>query len=191
MSRPRDENKIEVIYEATLKLVLETGFNGLKMADVARAAKLATGTLYIYFKNKEVLINELYFHLKKNKTLKMLEVFDATDPFLIAFKKLWMNYLNISLAEPERMKFIEQYTHTSYLTKKTIQQSDQLLKPLEDFLSSGITLGLIKKLPVQLLLSQLMGPINESVKLHYNQTLKITSRLKEELFEMAWNSIKD
>ena len=191
MSRPRDENKIEVIYEATLKLVLETGFNGLKMADVARAAKLATGTLYIYFKNKEVLINELYFHLKKNKTLKMLEVFDATDPFLIVFKKLWMNYLNISLAEPERMKFIEQYTHTSYLTKKTIQQSDQLLKPLEDFLSSGITLGLIKKLPVQLLLSQLMGPINESVELHYNQTLKITSRLKEELFEMAWNSIKD
>jgi AcrR family transcriptional regulator len=49
MSRPRDENKIEVIYEATLKLVLETGFNGLKMADVAKAANLATGTLYIYF----------------------------------------------------------------------------------------------------------------------------------------------
>jgi AcrR family transcriptional regulator len=190
MARPRDKNKIEAIYEATLKLVLETGFNGLKMADVARAANLATGTLYIYFKNKEVLINELYYHLKKNKTLKMLEVFDATDPFLVAFKKLWMNYVNISLAEPERMKFIEQYTHTSYLTKKTKQQSDQLLQPLEEFLANGIKQGLVKKLPVQLLLSQLMGPINESVKLHYNQTLKMTSRLKEELFEMAWNSIK-
>jgi AcrR family transcriptional regulator len=190
MARPRDKNKIEAIYEATLKLVLETGFNGLKMADVARAANLATGTLYIYFKNKEVLINELYYHLKKNKTLKMLEVFDATDPFLVAFKKLWMNYVNISLAEPERMKFIEQYTHTSYLTKKTKQQSDQLLQPLEEFLANGIKQGLVKKLPVHLLLSQLMGPINESVKLHYNQTLKMTSRLKEELFEMAWNSIK-
>jgi len=190
MARPRDESKIEAIYEATLKLVLETGFNGLKMADVARAANLGTGTLYIYFKNKEVLINELYYHLKKNKTLKMLEVFDATDPFLVAFKKLWMNYVNISLAEPERMKFIEQYTHTSYLTRRTIQQSDQLLKPLEEFLDNGIKQGLIKRLPIQLLLSQLMGPINESVKLQYNQTLKMTSRLKEELFEMAWNSVK-
>jgi AcrR family transcriptional regulator len=160
------------------------------MADVARAANLGTGTLYIYFKNKEVLINELYYHLKKNKTLKMLEVFDATDPFLVAFKKLWMNYVNISLAEPERMKFIEQYTHTSYLTRRTIQQSDQLLKPLEEFLDNGIKQGLIKRLPIQLLLSQLMGPINESVKLQYNQTLKMTSRLKEELFEMAWNSVK-
>jgi TetR/AcrR family transcriptional regulator, repressor of fatR-cypB operon len=190
MARPRDEGKIEVIYEATLKIVLETGFNGLKMADVAKAAKLATGTLYIYFKNKEVLINELYYHLKKKKTLKMLEVFDAKDSFPVTFKKLWMNYLNISLAEPERMQFIEQYTHTSYLTKKTKQQGDQLVKPLEDFLLSGMKQGLVKKLPVQLLLSQLMGPINESVKLHYDQTLKINTTLKEELFLMAWNSIK-
>jgi AcrR family transcriptional regulator len=190
MARPRDENKIEAIYEATLKLVLETGFNGLKMADVAKAAKLATGTLYIYFKNKEVLINELYFHLKKNKTLKILEVYVAKDPFPVAFKKLWMNYLNVSLAEPERMSFIEQYTHTSYLTKKTKQQSDQLLKPLEEFVAGGILQGFVKKLPVPLLLSQLMGPINESVRLHYDQTLKITPTLKEELFRMAWNSIK-
>jgi len=190
MARPRDENKIETIYDATLKLVLETGFNGLKMADVAKAAKLATGTLYIYFKNKEQLINELYFHLKQAKTMKLLAVYNASDSFQVAFKKLWMNYLSISLAEPERMTFIEQFTHTSYLTKKTKQQSDQLLKPLEDFLQMGITEGLVKRLPVQLLLSQLLGPINESVKLHGDQTLKITAALKEELFQMAWSSIK-
>jgi AcrR family transcriptional regulator len=63
------------------------------MVDVAKAADLATGTLYIYFKNKEVLINELYYHLKKNKTLKMLEVFEVKDSFPVAFKKPWMNYL--------------------------------------------------------------------------------------------------
>ena len=190
MARHRDETKIEAIYEATLRLVLETGFNGLKMADVAKEAGFATGTLYIYFKNKEVLINELYFHLKKNKTLKMLEVFDTSDSFLVAFKKLWMNYLIISLEEPERMRFIEQFTHTSYLTKKTKQQSDLLLKPLEDFLTVGIKQGLVKKLPVQLLLSQLMGPINESVKLQYDKTLKLTATLKEDMFKMAWSSIR-
>jgi AcrR family transcriptional regulator len=190
MARPKDEAKIEAIYDATLKLVLETGFNGLKMADVAREAKLATGTLYIYFKNKEVLINELYYHLKKSKTLKVLEVFDSKDDYEVSFKKLWTNYLTISLAEPERMKFIEQFTHTSYLTKKTKQQGDELIKPLEDFLKLGISKGLIKKLPVELLLSQLMGPIIESVKLHYESTLRITNSLKEEMFQMAWNSIK-
>jgi AcrR family transcriptional regulator len=190
MARPKDDSKIEAIYDATLKLVLETGFNGLKMADVAREANLATGTLYIYFKNKEVLINELYYHLKKSKTLKVLEVFDSKDDYEVSFKKLWTNYLTISLAEPERMKFIEQFTHTSYLTKTTKQQGDELIKPLEDFLKQGISKGLIKKLPVELLLSQLMGPIIESVKLHYENTLRITNSLKEEMFQMAWNSIK-
>jgi AcrR family transcriptional regulator len=190
MARPKDDSKIEAIYDATLKLVLETGFNGLKMADVAKEAKLATGTLYIYFKNKEVLINELYYHLKKSKTLKVLEVFDSKDDYEVSFKKLWTSYLTISLAEPERMKFIEQFTHTSYLTKKTKQQGDELIIPLEDFLKQGILKGLIKKLPVELLLSQLMGPIIESVKLHYESTLRITNSLKEEMFQMAWNSIK-
>ena len=45
MSRPKDETKIEAIFEATLKLVQKSGFNGLKMADVAKAAGMATGTL--------------------------------------------------------------------------------------------------------------------------------------------------
>jgi hypothetical protein len=120
----------------------------------------------------------------------MLEVFDTCDSFLVAFKKLWMNYLIISLQEPERMRFIEQFTHTSYLTKKTKQQSDLLLKPLEDFLTVGIKQGLVKKLPVQLLLSQLMGAINESVKLQYDKTLKLTATLKEDMFKMAWSSIR-
>jgi AcrR family transcriptional regulator len=190
MARPKDESKIDAIYEATLRLVLETGFNGLKMADVAREAKLATGTLYIYFKNKEVLINELYYHLKKSKVTQMMSVYEPSDSFQVAFKKLWLNYFTISLNEPERMKFIEQFTHTSYLTKKTKQQGDLLLKPLEDLLAEGIKQGLIKKLPVALVLSQLMGPIIEIVKLHYEGSLKITPALKEELFGMAWASIR-
>ncbi|NOS90748.1 MAG: TetR/AcrR family transcriptional regulator, partial [Cyclobacteriaceae bacterium] len=107
MARPKDESKIDAIYESTLRLVLQTGFNGLKMADVAREAKLATGTLYIYFKNKEVLINELYYHLKKSKVTQMMSVFDPSESFPVAFKKLWLNYFTISLNEPERMKFIE------------------------------------------------------------------------------------
>ncbi len=190
MARPKDESKIDAIYEATLRLVLETGFNGLKMAEVAREAKLATGTLYIYFKNKEVLINELYYHLKKSKVTQMMAVYEPSDSFQVAFKKLWWNYFTISLNEPERMKFIEQFTHTSYLTKKTKQQGDLLLKPLEDLLAAGIKQGLIKKLPVALVLSQLMGPIIEIVKLHYEGSLKITPALKEELFAMAWASIR-
>ncbi len=189
MARPKDERKIEAIFEATLTLVLKTGFNGLKMADVANAAGLATGTLYIYFKNKDVLINELFLTLKKAKTSKLLAVYHPEDSFEEAFRKLWFNYLTISLNEPERMIFIEQFTHTSHLTKKTKQQSDKLVEPLKTFLQIGIQKKIIRKLPTDLLLSQLMGPIYEIVKLETDGTHKLTKTQQEVLFEMAWNSL--
>jgi TetR/AcrR family transcriptional regulator, repressor of fatR-cypB operon len=190
VARPKDDSKIEAIYEATLKLVLKTGFNGLKMADVAKAARLATGTLYIYFKNKDVLINKLFLRLKKDKTQRLLNVYDPDDSFDVAFQKLWFNYLEISLAEPERMLFIEQFAHTSHLSKKTKQESDRLLEPLADFLHQGIKEKKIKKLPVEILLSQLMGPIYEVVKWQKDGGAKLSLRQKEGLFEMAWSSVR-
>lgn len=190
MARPKDDTKIDVIYEATLKLVLKTGFNGLKMADVAKAAKLATGTLYIYFKNKDVLINELFLHLKKAKMAEVLTVYSPDDAFDDAFRKMWFRYLDISLREPERMLFIEQFAHTSYLTKKTKQQGDQLLEPLAAFTELGITNKKLRPLPVDMVLSQVLGPIYEMVKLQKEGTFKLSTIQKQALYEMAWNAVK-
>ncbi|MBK7429323.1 MAG: helix-turn-helix transcriptional regulator [Saprospiraceae bacterium] len=39
---------------------MKSGYTDLRMADVAKEAGMATGTLYIYFKNKEELINTLF-----------------------------------------------------------------------------------------------------------------------------------
>ena len=189
MARPKDETKIEAIFEATLKLVQKSGFNGLKMADVAKAAGMATGTLYIYFKNKDVLINELFLALKRSKTSRMMLGVNPQDSFEETFRKLWFNYFDISMAEPERMLFIEQFAHTSYLTKKTKAQGDQLLEPLIAFLEEGIRKKIIRKLPVEILLSQLMGPIYELVKVLQEKKTPITQTQKQGMFEMAWRSV--
>lgn len=190
MSKPKDERKIAAIYEATLKLVLKTGFNGLKMADVAKAAKLATGTVYIYFKNKDVLINNLFLYLKTVKTAEVLKAYDPNDTFDDAFRKMWYSYLDISLREPERMLFIEQFAHTSYLTKKTKQQGDQLLEPLAKFIRVGINNKKLRNLPTDIIVSQMLGPIYEMVKLEKDGTLKLTRSQKAALFEMAWHAVK-
>lgn len=190
MARPRDEKKVDAIFEATLSLVQKSGFNGLKMADVARAAGMATGTLYIYFRNKEILINELFLSLKTSKTSRMLAVYHQEDSFEESFRKLWWKYLELSLEEPERMMFIEQFAHTTYLTPRTRKQSDLLLEPLAVFLQGGMTQKIIRKAPVELLLSQLMGPIYEVVKLHHEGTFRLTPAHQKTLFDMAWKSMQ-
>jgi len=57
--RPRDENKLKLIVQAAVKLFSERPFHKVRLDDVAEAAGVGKGTVYVYFKNKE----ELYYCL--------------------------------------------------------------------------------------------------------------------------------
>ena len=58
--RCKDESKVDAIYKATLTLVKDRGLAGITMCDISKEASIATGTLYIYFKNKDELIKALF-----------------------------------------------------------------------------------------------------------------------------------
>ncbi|MFH2045667.1 MAG: TetR/AcrR family transcriptional regulator [Pseudomonadota bacterium] len=47
------------IYEATVAVLNQHGFDGLRMDRVAKKAEVATGTLYNYFKNKAELLRHV------------------------------------------------------------------------------------------------------------------------------------
>ncbi|MBK7429337.1 MAG: helix-turn-helix transcriptional regulator [Saprospiraceae bacterium] len=86
MARAKDPGKIALIYDSTLSLIMKSGYTDLRMADVAKEAGMATGTLYIYFKNKEELINTLFLQLKEEKIKQMFENTRPTDSFLFHSK---------------------------------------------------------------------------------------------------------
>lgn len=54
-----DNPKRQQILDGARKMFLSKGFEGTSMQDVARAAKVSKGTLYVYFDNKESMFNAL------------------------------------------------------------------------------------------------------------------------------------
>lgn len=57
--RLKDENKRKAIVQTAIKLFSEQPFEDVRLDDVAEAAGVGKGTVYIYFKNKE----DLYYSL--------------------------------------------------------------------------------------------------------------------------------
>ena len=55
-SRARVEAKESSILDAAERTFAEVGFDGAKVADIARAASVAEGTVYLYYKNKQDLL---------------------------------------------------------------------------------------------------------------------------------------
>lgn len=77
---PKKEKKNRII-EAAVKVFAEKGFYLAKVSDVAKAANVADGTIYLYFKNKDDLLINL-FEQKMELILQRFKAYlkDIIDP---------------------------------------------------------------------------------------------------------------
>ncbi len=70
----RTNNKKELIINAAIKVFARKGFYNANVADVAKMAGVADGTIYLYFKNKDDLLISLF----ETKMEEVLQQFSAS-----------------------------------------------------------------------------------------------------------------
>ncbi len=59
----KSNGKYEAILRAAIKVFARSGFFNAKVADVAREAGVADGTVYLYFKNKDDILVSIFNHV--------------------------------------------------------------------------------------------------------------------------------
>lgn len=59
----RSGEKFGVILDASVKIFARRGYHRSRVADIAREAGVADGTVYIYFENKEDILVSVFQHL--------------------------------------------------------------------------------------------------------------------------------
>lgn len=115
-------DKYESILLAAIRVFARNGFFSAKVADVAREAKVADGTVYLYFRNKEDLLVSIFnYTLDEAIALAELEIKGLTDPaekierLAKLYLKLMGNDRNLAIVfqvELRQLKFMEQFSTT-------------------------------------------------------------------------------
>src|SRR5918998_281684 len=59
-ARSGSSDKREAILRAATKVFAENGYFNSKVADIARVAGVADGTVYLYFKGKEEILHSIF-----------------------------------------------------------------------------------------------------------------------------------
>ncbi|QYO66923.1 TetR/AcrR family transcriptional regulator [Leptolyngbya sp. 7M] len=59
-TRPSISDKREAIHRAAIKVFAEKGFFNSKVADIAKQAGIADGTVYLYFKSKDEILRSIF-----------------------------------------------------------------------------------------------------------------------------------
>jgi TetR/AcrR family transcriptional regulator, multidrug resistance operon repressor len=190
--RTRDEAKETQILEAALRLIAEVGLAGLKMADLAKAAGVATGTVYIYFADKPALISRLYVYLVRVAWRDLVAGIDPTDPVRVQVEKVARNYLNENLERPEYGAFFEQYYRSPFYaeTETSLAEEHSALQPIYAIIERGQAEQIIKGANPDLLVTLLCGMLNEAAKQPLYTGQPFTEADWQLTFAVLWDGIK-
>jgi len=189
--RIKDKSKRDKVFEVSLNVVLEYGFSGFTMAKVAKEAQIAIGTIYIYFKNKNDLLNQLYLKLYHESIDRFLENYDSKEPFKVGLKTVWINYLMHRIDHYEESIFLEQYYRSSCMKCKHKRMAEEMKKPIHDIIQRGKEEMLIKaNIDNEMLFLGMLGFIRELADEHVTGVYHLNPEKIDQAFEISWNMIR-
>jgi AcrR family transcriptional regulator len=190
MVRVKVEDKREAILKATLMLVNNSGFHAAPMSTIARDAGVSPGTIYLYFKNKEDLVNTLYRELKRKFSGKMFENYSPDYPVKKGFEIIWHNILDYRLQEPEEGMFLEQCDSTPMISDETKEVGLSYIQPLFDLWDRGIAEGIIKNVSRGMLFAYSLYPLVYVAKGHITCRYELKQECVSNAFTCSWDAIR-
>jgi AcrR family transcriptional regulator len=129
--RPVVDDKRRRMLDAALSAFAERGYHGVAVPEVAVAARVSTGTVYVYFASKEALVNEVYRDAKLRLKAALLDGLPDVDPDGEAwFGELWRRLGTFARTEPEAFRFLEMQDHAPYLDAASRKLELAVLAPL-------------------------------------------------------------
>jgi AcrR family transcriptional regulator len=185
----QSHDKIDKIFHATFELIAKHGIHNTPMSAISRKSGVAAGTIYHYFESKEVLINALYLSLKKEMIGKIMEDYDPQSRYKNRFFRIWINYYDYFISNPNILSFTEQCSNIPIITDETKQQADAIVSPLIDFFNFGIENGILKQTNIYLIISLIHGSVVSLAKLQISGRLTVTEDVKLSVAEYSWKGL--
>lgn len=182
-------NKKDTILASALQLLTEKGVHNTPMSAIAKAAGTGMGTIYNYFPNKELLINEIYISIKEKEKLVFV-AFNIEKPIKTQFEGYFIAIIDFFISNPSYFKFMEQLQASPIITEESRNEGEKSVVPVYQLLVKGKEERIIKNIELDEILMFIGGAILSYLRWYFNQTEATTSSLKNQI-QMVWDAIKE
>lgn len=183
-------DKRNALIKATIELVNNNGFHATPMSKIAKMANVSPATIYLYFENKQDLVNQTYIEVKAAYTDYAFETFDVTMDVETGFELIWKRIADFKLKECENAMFLAQCDNTPMIDEVSRQEGIKHLQPLLDLWKRGKDEGIIKPISDYLLYAYSINPLSFLMVIQKRGAFQLDTTHLEEAYQSAWSSIK-
>ena len=184
-------DKRNALIKATIELVNNNGFHAAAMSKIAQMANVSPATIYLYFENKQDLVNQTYIEVKAKYTQYAFETYHEDMAVEAGFELIWKRIADFKLKECENAFFLAQCDNTPIIDEHSRQEGIKHLQPLLDLWTRGKNEGVIKPYANYILYAYSINPLSFLMMAQKQEAFQLNKEHLEDAFQAAWNSIKN
>lgn len=194
--RIKDENKALAIREKAMEMIVQEGFDGLSMHKLARAVKISVSTIYIYFKNREDLLNQLYAATAATFVEETMKGFDPEMDFEAGLWQQWYNRYQYITQYPLHYRFAEQFRNSPLIEKQDGSPEFAFKAAMQRFTQNAMNRGEIISLPIEVFWAIAYGAFYTLVKFHIDNAsmsgkpFSLTTEMLRQVFQQVMKSLR-
>jgi len=164
--RRRENDKYQRILEAAIKVFAEQGFFQSTIAQIAKEAGVADGTIYLYFKNKDDILVQFFNYKAKQVFDGFREEVNRAESAVDKLRNLIRRHLAEFQRDRNMAILYQSETHQSFrLAEEQIKEmSNMYLDIVAEIMEQGQQEGLIRKnLYLSLVKRFILGAVDEVI----------------------------
>ncbi len=186
MARPRSGDKHKAILDAALRVCAERGIAGAPTSAISKAAGIAEGSLFTYFKTKNDLLDELY-EVLRTEFSRHLPDFPHLADARTRLRYIWDRILDLGAAHPEQLKVLAQLRASGRMVNENRTPTFALVELMRAAIEAteGSEVG---NLPAECLV--LMARAQMEITIDYINAHPESAAVCRELgFQMLWQGL--
>ena len=190
--KKKDMNKQVKIQDAVAAIILAEGPAGVSTTKVAKRVGIAQSNVYLYFKNKQALIDSVYAR-ETTRILSTTDLARLSDPAidLTARIRLYVQQVyEYSLANPDSLTIMQQIKALNGQNMSISPEEADSNNIVVKLLTMAIDAKVIKNLPVSLH----MGVVFSTIHTHTTNISKgrydQNQYTFDDIFAMIWDAMK-
>lgn len=164
--RTRDIEKVQLVKQKAMEMVVKTGLEGFSVNKLARACDISVATLYIYYKDKEDLIIRIAIEEFERMSEATLKDFDPEMNFEEGLRFQWKARAKYMLENPVSSLFFEQLRGSKYEFKAFEDSINAFRETMGRFVKNAVARGEINPLPIEVFWSVAYAPLYALIRFH-------------------------
>jgi len=183
-------NKCDIILAAALNLLADRGFHGFSIRDVAKEAGVATGTVYLYFDDREDLIKKLHSQIIETVGREVFFAINKEFSLFQQFHHMCRNFWRLFEQQPAIILSKGQFDHLpADLLRSRHEEAKIVLAPLFTFFLRGREQQQLKNLPDEILFPLAFEPYFEIARKSLQGFVVVDDEMLERIIRASWDSI--